>query len=113
MKYNFSLILLAALCLGLFACKKDASNGNQQQPQNKYDLENTLLSFSVNGQLQETVIDTAENTVTVVVPNSAKMNSLTATISISNQVSAKLNTTPVGSSAFSFDFTNPATLTIT
>ena len=99
----FSLVLL-------HACKKDAAPAQHVQ-ETHYDLEKGLLDFSISGELQAAMIDTIANTITVPVPESANQHHLNTTISIADGVSAKLNNT-AATSAISYDFTQPVTLTL-
>jgi hypothetical protein len=101
--------LLFCLVL-LSSCKKNARPAPPVQQQN-YDLEKGLINFSINGELQEAEIDTVRNSIMIVLPDSANRHNLSASISLSTGIMAKLNNTQVGNGIV-YDFTHPASLTL-
>jgi hypothetical protein len=113
MKNKFSCPLMLVCLILLSTCKKDSppSQPVQQVTQKGYDLEQGLVNFSIKGELEGAVIDTIENIVTVVVPDSMNMHGLNATINLAAGVSARLNNTAAGGS-FTFDFTQPVNLSL-
>ena len=108
---NNRYFLLILFCLALLsACKKDAPSSQPGQ-QNNYDLEQGLVNFSINGELQAAMIDTVANTITIAVPDSMNQHSLTTNISLAKGVSGKLNNSTAGT-GLTYDFTQPVTLTL-
>lgn len=104
----YALVLFACL-IQIYSCKKD-SKPVVNAPQNQ-SLEQGLINFSVNGQLVAANIDTTHNIITVVVPRTASMQSLTVNFTLAGQVSATINNS-AASSGTTIDFTKPVVLKV-
>ena len=109
---NKQLIICLCACLSvIIGCKKDTPV-KQVQAVQSHTLETGLVNLSVKGQLVDAVIDTTLNTVTVTVPGTFDMHSLTVNYTLASQVTATLNNTPLINGAV-VDFSKPLMLTVT
>ena len=101
--------LIFFVCLFLVSCKKDSK---QPAPSQAPSLENGLLSFSINGQLFNTNIDTVANNINIVLPHTLDLHSLTVNFTLASQVSATIKGAPV-SSGVTMDLSKLVYFTIT
>ncbi|MCO5946871.1 C39 family peptidase [Mucilaginibacter flavidus] len=107
---------LFALVFGLLlnsSCKKDSKNAGESPthlPVN-HSLEKGLVSFSINGELVPSVIDTLTNTITATMPDGVDIRMLTATYTLAANVNATVNSTAVAGSAV-IDLTSQPVLTV-
>jgi hypothetical protein len=106
-------ICLSILFVYLFfaSCKKEPQPQIQQLAPIA-SLETGLVSFSIKGQLLPTVIDTQKNVISIIIPHSFSLQSLTINFSLANQVNATVKNTPV-SSGTTMDFSKLFYFTVT
>jgi hypothetical protein len=96
MKNKVYLFLLLVSLFQVLSCKKDSQ---MQQPVNQQvpGLETGLLSFSINGQLLNAIIDTEVNTIRTLISHTADKNNVIINFSLANQVNAFINNIPITS----------------
>src|SRR3569833_386083 len=114
MKRKIYLLLLGATMVFAFSCKKDNGGGTSptQPPPKNHTLEKGLVTFSAEGELVPSVIDTTSNTVTITMPNGADLHSVKASFLLADQVNATVNNTAISSGA-GIDLSQPLTITVT
>lgn len=94
MRYRIYFLLLFACSLQYVSCKKDSK---QPTPQQSNSQQANFASFSVDGQLINSTIDTEKKVISVVVPRTANEQSLKVNFTLANQAVATLNGSTINS----------------
>jgi len=114
MRSKVCLLLLGLVMILAFSCKKDHAGGPSptQFPPKDHSLEKGLITFSADGELVPSVIDTTLNTVTITMPDGADLHNVKASFLLADQVNATTNNTSISSGA-GIDLSQPLTITVT
>ena len=110
MKNKLYLVALFFCTVQILSCKKDQQKPQQQTLQQS-PLNNGVLSFSVNGELVTSDIDTTKDIITVTVNRAADMHALTASFTLANHVNASINNKAVNSGSV-IDLSQPVVFKI-
>lgn len=114
MKRKIYLLLLVVTMVFAFSCKKDHGGGTSptHPPPKDHTLEKGLVTFSAEGELVPSVIDTTLNTVTITMPDGVDLHNVKASFLLAAQVNATINNTSVNTGT-GIDLSQPLTITVT
>ena len=111
MKTKLSILLVLACLLQVYSCKKE-QQPKVQPPVYQPTLNDGIVSFSINGQLLQSIVDTTTEEINAVVPLTYNKQKLTMNFTLTSQASATINNQPVSSGDI-VDLSKPVVLKLT